>query len=142
MNRDDESLHSAQSDTVRDLMLSATDIDWQWLFGHLEQQDNIHAQGWLSLLKDVRAKLQVPEPEFAVIRIVPEASAMSESSDPIMQFFSYGHLSPHLQEISKPYCELAQWMMENLPRNAERTVALRRLLEAKEGAVRAFVFKP
>jgi len=70
-------------------------------------------------------------------------------TEPIMQFFEYAHLPPHLQAVSKPFCELAQSIVAppneavslSVPRNAERTVALRKLLEAKDAAVRAVLFK-
>lgn len=57
----------------------------------------------------------------------------------ILQFFAHAHLPPHLQAVSKPFCELAEQLVANLPRNPERTVALRKLLEAKDAAVRALV---
>jgi hypothetical protein len=59
--------------------------------------------------------------------------------EPIMQFFSYGHLPKPLQDVSRPFCELAETIVANLPRNAERTVALRKLLESKDAAVRASI---
>lgn len=62
----------------------------------------------------------------------------------ILQFFEYEHLSAHLQKVSAPFCELARAMVDEergLPRNAERTVALRKLLEAKDAAVRALAAK-
>lgn len=49
------------------------------------------------------------------------------------------HLPPHLAEVSKPFADLAQTLLA-LPRNPERTVALRKLLEAKDAAVRARLF--
>lgn len=55
----------------------------------------------------------------------------------ILQFFAYEHLPPQLQEVSRPFGQLADMIVENLPRNPERTVALRKLLEAKDAAVRA-----
>lgn len=69
----------------------------------------------------------------------------------ILQFFKFEHLPPNLQAISKPFCELAHAIVlgdnvpesgfctfgSALPRNPERTVALRKLLEAKDAAVRA-----
>ena len=64
--------------------------------------------------------------------------------DHIMQYFSYAHLPPALQEVSKPFCDLAISLVADeggLPRNPERTVALRKLLEAKDAAVRAFLAK-
>ncbi len=63
-----------------------------------------------------------------------------ETIEPIMQFFVYEHLPPHLQTISKPFSEMATWLLD-LPRNPERTVALRKLLEAKDAAVRAAIAK-
>lgn len=59
----------------------------------------------------------------------------------LLQFFAYKHLPEHLQAISKPFGELAEKIVETLPRNPERTVALRKLLEAKDCAVRAQLFK-
>jgi hypothetical protein len=59
----------------------------------------------------------------------------------IMQFFTYAHLPPALQDVSVPFEALAQGIVRNLPRNPERTVALRKLLEAKDAAVRAFIAK-
>jgi len=59
----------------------------------------------------------------------------------LLQFFAYEHLPANLQVISKPFGELARNIVDTLPRNPERTVALRKLLEAKDCAVRAFLFK-
>ena len=55
----------------------------------------------------------------------------------ITQFFVYGHLPQHLQDVSRPFAELAESIVARLPRNPERTVALRKLLEAKDAAERA-----
>lgn len=59
----------------------------------------------------------------------------------LMQFFGYSHLPEHLQAVSKPFCELATLMVNTLPENPETTTALRKLLEAKDCAVRALIFK-
>lgn len=59
----------------------------------------------------------------------------------IMQFFAWDHLPPHLQEVSEPFGRLAEQIVQTLPRNPERTVALRKLLEAKDAAVRAKLAK-
>lgn len=64
-----------------------------------------------------------------------------ELKDNLLQFFSYQHLPLHLQNVSKPFSDLADFIVNILPRNAERTVALRKLLEAKDCAVRAVLFK-
>lgn len=59
----------------------------------------------------------------------------------IMQFFAWQHLPAHLAEVSRPFGDLADKIVETLPRNPERTVALRKLLESKDAAVRARVAK-
>ena len=59
----------------------------------------------------------------------------------LLQFFAYQHLPETLQAISRPFGELADRIVETLPRNPERTTALRKLLEAKDCAVRARLFK-
>lgn len=75
----------------------------------------------------------------------------------ILQFFAYAHLPAKLQLVSKPFSDIAHAMVlgDNqpnevtgnvtlggpLPHNPERAVALRKLLEAKDCAVRALVAK-
>ena len=66
---------------------------------------------------------------------------MDIQPDEILQFFAYEHLPPHLQEVSKPFGEMAKLITQTMPRNAERDMALRKLLEAKDCAVRAVLFK-
>lgn len=60
---------------------------------------------------------------------------------PLLQFFAYSHLPEHLQTVSRPFGELAEHIEATLPGNPEKTVALRKLLEAKDCAVRALLFK-
>lgn len=57
--------------------------------------------------------------------------------DRMLQFFMYDHLPAGLQVVSKPFCDLAHKVVRELPRNPERTVALRKLLESKDCAVRS-----
>ena len=59
------------------------------------------------------------------------------ATDPILKFFAYDHLPHKLQETSQQFAVMARDIVDNIPRNAERTVALRKLLEAKDAAVRA-----
>jgi len=68
-----------------------------------------------------------------------EFDADQLATDPILRYFHYSHLPPVLQSASKPFCDLARHIVTTLPRNAERTVALRKLLEAKDAGVRANV---
>ncbi|HRN83265.1 MAG TPA: hypothetical protein PK857_00475 [Hyphomicrobium sp.] len=62
-------------------------------------------------------------------------------ADPMLQFFEFAHLPPHLASISGSFAQLAYEICAILPRNPERTVALRKLLEAKDCAVRARLYK-
>lgn len=57
--------------------------------------------------------------------------------DPILHFFHYAHLPPHLRETSQAFFKLARHVVRTVPRTPERTVALRKLLEGKDAAVRA-----
>ena len=66
---------------------------------------------------------------------------MPDTREPLAQFFIYQHLPERLQAISKPFFDLAHSLIHNLPRNPERTMALRKLLEAKDCAVRAAIYK-
>ena len=59
------------------------------------------------------------------------------ADEPILRFFHYAHLPLALQARSKPFCDLVRFILDTTPKNAERTVALRKLLEAKDCAIRA-----
>lgn len=56
----------------------------------------------------------------------------------LMKFFSYAHLDEDKQAISKIFFEAAVTLLNSIPNDsAELTTALRKLLEAKDCAVRA-----
>jgi|DEB0MinimDraft_6_1074348.scaffolds.fasta_scaffold30804_2 hypothetical protein len=55
----------------------------------------------------------------------------------ILKFFEWGHLPPHLQEVSRPFAHLAHDMADKFPPSAELVAGLRKLLEAKDCMVRA-----
>ncbi len=71
----------------------------------------------------------------------------------ILQFFAYEDLPSDQRAVAKPFCDLARLIVADgempagtavqfpLPRNPERTVALRKLLEARDAALRALVAK-
>jgi hypothetical protein len=61
--------------------------------------------------------------------------------EPILQYFAFEHLPDNLKAVSARFGELADFVVRTLPRNAERTVALRKLLEGKDAAVRAALGK-
>lgn len=70
---------------------------------------------------------------------------MHPSAAALLRFFEYEHLPPNLREVSQPFHELA-WGLADPSRHYfptavlegnELTVCLRKLLEAKDCAVRA-----
>lgn len=64
-------------------------------------------------------------------------------TEPILQFFGrVEHQPGHVQPVSQKFITLANEIVETVPRNPERTIALRKLLEAKEAMVRAFLYQP
>lgn len=55
----------------------------------------------------------------------------------LLKYFRWQHLPDHLAAVSKPFSELACTLANTLPSNPETTVALRKLLESKDCAVRS-----
>lgn len=60
-------------------------------------------------------------------------------SQAILRFFQVGHLPVKLQAVAEPFCKLAQHIEDSAPAGPEKTTCLRKLLEAKDCAVRASV---
>lgn len=61
---------------------------------------------------------------------------MKTEIEEMWKFFDWNHLPSHLQNVSKPFGELAKTIAMS-SNNNETVVALRKLLEAKDAAVRA-----
>lgn len=63
---------------------------------------------------------------------------MHPGAEALLRFFEYGHLPERLQAISASFYTLAHELAENPDlEGPELTVALRKLLESKDCAVRA-----
>lgn len=64
---------------------------------------------------------------------------MPEDTKPeiMMRWFEFAHLPPHLQETSARFFDIACQLAATIEPGPERTVAFRKLLEAKDAAVRA-----
>lgn len=69
------------------------------------------------------------------------ANPQGPSAVSMIQFFQCDHLPEHLKVVSQKFKTLAEEIYATLPSNPERTVAVRKLLEAKDCAVRAVLFK-
>ena len=72
---------------------------------------------------------------------IPQGEVGQSDYEPMLQFFSYQHLPPHLQAVSEPFSVLANLIVDTLPNNSERHFALRKLLESKDCAVRAKLYQ-
>lgn len=64
---------------------------------------------------------------------------VTEPEERLLKWFAYEHLPEHLQIHSQPFHVLATIIVDRIQPGPERTVALRKLLEAKDAAVRAVV---
>lgn len=61
-----------------------------------------------------------------------------DTDSPIMRYFGFNHLTdPDLARVSEKFHDLAVYVDGTIPGGAEKSVALRKLLEAKDAAVRA-----
>lgn len=61
------------------------------------------------------------------------------TEDRMLKWFAWEHLPKNLQAYSKLFAELAETISLDIEPGPERTVALRKLLEAKDAAIRAVV---
>jgi hypothetical protein len=75
-----------------------------------------------------------PEQDRAAVTDILQTKT---EQDPILKFFAFAHLPMPLADVSFTFARQAAFICENVPRSAERTVALRKLLESKDAAVRA-----
>jgi len=66
-----------------------------------------------------------------------ETETAATPPDRMLKWFEFGHLPPKLQPVSSLFWDLACQLCALVPPGPERTVSLRKLLEAKDAAVRA-----
>lgn len=69
-----------------------------------------------------------------------EQNAENKLKERMLRWFEYKHLPEHLQIVSEQFYLLAINIINTLDPGPERTVALRKLLEAKDAAVRAKLY--
>lgn len=104
----------------------------------LDQLEKAHPDAEAILIRTLQEKMRAGKGVEAEFDPKEKTTA---PVDRMMQFFAHGHLPPHLAQVSAPFCLLAEQIVATLPSNPERTVALRKLLEAKDCAVRALLYK-
>jgi len=97
----------------------------------MRRSDGTNKQGLRDLSAGKPTRTEAPPPPVA------PADAPAARDD-IMEYFEYGHLPEGpMRATSALFASLASIVHDTLPRCAERSVALRKLLEGKDAAVRA-----
>lgn len=73
-------------------------------------------------------------------RIEEQTKEYGVKKYPVLQYFEYAHLPPHLQGASRQFAQLA-WDMSQRPTQnpAEIAAGLRKLLEAKDCIIRGLL---
>lgn len=99
---------------------------------HLNRTAHYVPEDWLGAVVERRGHM---EDEDKVIE--EKLEAHRAGGEQLAQFFSYAHLPAAKQEVSRNFARLAVVVYETVPRNAERTASVRKILEAKDAAVRA-----
>ena len=79
--------------------------------------------------------------EFRPAAAAAQVRRRLDAREPILQFFETAHLPAPLREVSAPFGTLARAMADRLPLNGQRDIALQRILDAKDAAVRALLHK-
>lgn len=69
----------------------------------------------------------------------PPTESRHPSTTALLRWFEHGHLPAHLQAVSAPFGGLAHYLVGQLPDSPELSAGLRKLLEAKDCAVRAAI---
>jgi hypothetical protein len=76
-------------------------------------------------------------PEYCTMDL-GDVSGLDAPKEPLLQFFGEFYAKPW--PVHEAFAKLAKEIVDLLPRNPERTVALRKLIEAKDAAIRASKF--
>jgi hypothetical protein len=85
----------------------------------------------------LKQRLEEKGPSSVGVPVTPIVTG-NKSIDDVLRFFKYDHLPPDLQAVSIKFAKLA-YEVAGGPHSAETTVCLRKLMEAKDAAVRAIV---
>lgn len=67
----------------------------------------------------------------------PGSEQKKPEPNPILRYFNWEHLPQKLAVVSRDFEMLARILDQTLPNGPEKSVALRKLLESKDAAVRA-----
>ena len=74
----------------------------------------------------------------STVQVVNVETPPGAQSEPLLRWFGFIPLPYPFQETSRRFAELAEFLV-TMPPSAERTVALRKLLESRDAAHRATI---
>lgn len=83
-----------------------------------------------------------PQPTDHEVHLTGRLTAIFKGGEKLAKYFFFAHLPEHLRGTSVKFAELAADLCETITGSAERTVALRKLVESKDAAVRCNVPDP
>lgn len=64
-----------------------------------------------------------------------------DEREPLLQFFDLHHSDDATRALMEPFRDLARLVVAMTPRNTERTVAVRYILQAADSALRARLYR-
>src|SRR6187401_563475 len=73
----------------------------------------------------------------AAVSIPPFEVQPGDGTERLLKWFEFSHLPPALRVVSSKYSTMAKDLVDTIMPGPERTIALRKLLESKDAAVRA-----
>lgn len=78
--------------------------------------------------------------DMCIHRNVPPVH-VTGPAERMLALFAWRHMPRHQQAIAEPYDVLARDIVDNLPHNSQRRMALDKLLESRDCALRTLVLK-
>jgi hypothetical protein len=90
-------------------------------------------------MEELKENQSQPQADTTKREEIPKPPA--ERREFLLQFFESKHLPPEIALVARQFAQLALFLVQVAPANPERTTALRKLLEAKDCAVRAKIAK-
>jgi hypothetical protein len=111
-----------------------------------ELHEALRACGLVAIDPLVAESREIDDGDIAAVEklhtmLFGEITIADLEAEPMLQLFGWAHLPPHLAARSAPFGRLALHVVRTTPRNPERTVALRKLREAKDCTVTAHVWQ-
>lgn len=116
---------------------------WSPLFPEQLTLEERRRPTWPVSSTEVRMSEPAPAPQTSedVLRTIDSQIEQRVAEEPILEWFRHTHLpAGPVRQTSEGFAVAALQIVLTHERNAERTVALRKLLEGKDAAVRSMIY--